>query len=937
MRAQDAPCPIDNSRPAAHPNLQHARPLATAMPAAPDNPQFDNLVKVIETLQKRIRSDGATIRGNELRTRTALIDPLLYALGWDAANPALVLPEYRAAGGSADYALLKMERNVKPPVIAFIEAKRLGEPLKAHTTQMLTYANAEGVRYAGLTDGDRWELYEIFKEAPIGDRRILSVSIRRESPFDCAVKLQPLVWPRLETGAAFSPEGADGLLRIAISSHSTPMISLLAERGANLNARDENGWTPLHLAASIGAPPDVLLRLIDGGADIQADPSPLHVAADEATVRFLLGQGVSVNARNAWGATHLHRAAGINENSEVIATLLDCGADIDARDKYDQTPLHLAARRNPNPWVSALLIDRGADPNRTTFHPHSFSNSDSFVFWDNPLTPFHQATRNNVAVVEAFIERGANIESRSHNGWTPLHTAVRIGKRGVVEFLIRQGANVHARDDLGWTALHHAALHDRGGGKITQALLDAGSEVEAVDKGKFFNEAAGTPARLAARVGDPRSLEALLAHGANIHQLYRGRRPLIHDAMLNDRWHGAPLWLRSICLLLDRGIDIETRSESLAVFPDPDYAHLVMDWEIGSDVGWTPLHQAAGFEGIQPDAAALLLDRGADIEARGGSGMTPLHLAAQRRRNGPVVQLLIERGANVNARDDQGRTPLHFAVDRNADWLTTIEALLNNGADLQAHARDEKPMMPRKCELPLPGGAEVDVSLHGATPLHWAAAKANDPDVVKMLLDYGASIYRPNAAGLTPLHCAVRDNANPAVTEALLDGGAYIHASAGGATPLFFAATCNTNLAVMRLLLDRGADVEGEPGRAQTPLQAVASQRHPLPGALELLLAHHASASIKNGLGMTALHLAAESGAEPAVIEVLLDRNISIEETDYDGRTPLHVAAAHNDEPAIVRTLLENGADRDAQTNDGKTPYDLAVERGASAEILNLL
>lgn len=68
-----------------------------------------------------------------------------------------------------------------------------------------------------------------------------------------------------------------------------------------------------------------------------------------------------------------------------------------------------------------------------------------------------------------------------------------------------------------------------------------------------------------------------------------------------------------------------------------------------------------------------------------------------------------------------------------------------------------------------------------------------------------------------------------------------------------------------------------------------------------------------------------------------MDRNASIGATDYDGRTPLHVAAAHNDEPAIIRTLLENGADRGAQTNDGKTPYDLAMEREASAEILNLL
>ncbi len=95
------------------------------MPDAPDNPQFDNLVRVIETLQRRIRSDRATIRGGEIRTRTALIDPLLYALGWDAANPALVVPDYSA--GAAAYALRKMERGAKPPVIAFIEAERLGE------------------------------------------------------------------------------------------------------------------------------------------------------------------------------------------------------------------------------------------------------------------------------------------------------------------------------------------------------------------------------------------------------------------------------------------------------------------------------------------------------------------------------------------------------------------------------------------------------------------------------------------------------------------------------------------------------------------------------------------------------------------------------------------------------------------------------------------
>ena len=844
-----------------------------------------------------------------------------------------------------------MERGAKPPVIAFIEAERLGEDLGPRRAETLAYANIEGVRYAGLTDGDRWELYEVFQEAPLADRRILDVSIARDQPFDCAVKLQPLVWPSLETGESFSEERADEMLRIAISSHSAPIVSLLIDRGANLDARDEKRETPLHLAASVGADPDILLRLIDGGADIHAvgvvGETPLHVAADGATARFLLGQGVAVDARDDFGETHLHHAAELNENPEVITTLLDCGADIDACDEYGETPLHLAARENPEPAVSALLIDRGADPNRTPVPSASLGKSAAYFQSREILTPFHEAMSNTVEVVEAFLERGVSIESRSHNGWTPLHTAVRNGSRGVVEFLIQQGANIHARDDLGWTALHHAALYDRDGGKITQSLLDAGSEVEAVDHSAsaLISEHAGTPARLAARIGDPRSLEALLDHGASIHQLYRGTRSLLHDAVINNRWRGGALWLRSICLLLDRGIDIETRSEGLAIFPDPDYERYVLDWEKQSDVGWTPLHQAAGFIGLEPDAAALLLDRGADIEARGGSGMTPLHLAVQWKENGPVAQLLLERGADINARDDQGRTPLHVAIERNAG-LPIIKALLDNGADIHARGSSEKPMLRQMDEMPLPGGADIAVSLHGAMPLHWAAAKADAPEVVELLLDHGAAIRARNAKGLTPLHCAARDNANLSVTEALLDHGANVHDPtwtipsfpspySEGATPLFFAATCNPNLAVMRLLLERGAWVDA--GRVETPLQAVASQRHPTPGALELLLANGASISMKNGLGMTALHIAAESSSEPSVIEVLLDRSSSIEEPDYDGRTPLHIAAAHNNEPAIIRTLLENGADPYAQTNDGKTPCDLAVERGASAEILSLL
>ncbi len=72
------------------------------------------------------------MQDNETRTRMALIDPLLIALGWDTSDPALVIPEY-ASNGRADYALLGSDGNPA----AFIEAKRLGEGLKTHRMQML--------------------------------------------------------------------------------------------------------------------------------------------------------------------------------------------------------------------------------------------------------------------------------------------------------------------------------------------------------------------------------------------------------------------------------------------------------------------------------------------------------------------------------------------------------------------------------------------------------------------------------------------------------------------------------------------------------------------------------------------------------------------------------------------------------------------------------
>ena len=161
------------------------------------------LVECIELLQERIRSHRDTLRESETRTRMALIDPLLRALGWDVFDPEVVIPEYKAGGGRADYALLRTDGQPA----ATVEAKKLGEMLSSHRMQMLNYAVASGIKYAGLTDGDHWELYSVFEPVPLDDKRKLEISITNTPVHTSALKLLLLWRPNLASGKAVPAPG----------------------------------------------------------------------------------------------------------------------------------------------------------------------------------------------------------------------------------------------------------------------------------------------------------------------------------------------------------------------------------------------------------------------------------------------------------------------------------------------------------------------------------------------------------------------------------------------------------------------------------------------------------------------------------------------------------------------------------------------------------
>jgi len=136
---------------------------------------LDELADLVRTLRERIEKHGNLLRQNETRTRYALIDPVLEALGWHLRDPSEVIPEYSTGEGRADYALLGKEPDPTP--VLLVEAKKLGTPLENRLGQAITYCNEKGVKYFAVTDGERWAVYETFKPVPNPQKLIMSFAM----------------------------------------------------------------------------------------------------------------------------------------------------------------------------------------------------------------------------------------------------------------------------------------------------------------------------------------------------------------------------------------------------------------------------------------------------------------------------------------------------------------------------------------------------------------------------------------------------------------------------------------------------------------------------------------------------------------------------------------------------------------------------------------
>ena len=227
----------------------------------------------------------------------------------------------------------------------------------------------------------------------------------------------------------------------AATTGQAKAAELLLQHGADINGRNRDQNTALHIAAFFGRA-DVAKLLLENGADIKArdddGATPIDVLSIDWETTAFIGSLVGVD-------TETEDIAIMKAGRNKVAKLFGVEGAFDKADASAARNLSAAAFTGEVSAMKQALTD-GADPN--TKDPQSGSTLLATA-----------ALMGHTEVVGLLLEHGADINARSRDGGTALHTAAFLGRAETVKLLLDKGADATLRSNMGGTAMEGAKLN----------------------------------------------------------------------------------------------------------------------------------------------------------------------------------------------------------------------------------------------------------------------------------------------------------------------------------------------------------------------------------------------------------------------------------------------------------------------------------------------
>lgn len=447
----------------------------------------------------------------------------------------------------------------------------------------------------------------------------------------------------------------------------------------------------------------------------------------------VLGQENKLLSRDYWKSN-----PSLEETKSLIATGTN-PSELN-NNAFDAVVYALLEKANDE-VIKYLLTFDGNDVEKRTH------DSRTYIFW--------AAYKGNINIMKHLFEKGAAINIRDSHGNTPVTFAAGSGQKNqeVYNLFIKNGALLtQEKNDDGINALFLIAPYLESEKELNYFTSKGFNLKEIGPNGNnIFN--------YAAKSGNIELLKILLKKGVN-------------PKVINNDGGNAILYA-----------SLGMRNSQYSIETFQFLEGLGINVNVVGGRGRNPLHSIAS-QSTNLDLYSYFIKKGVNVNLQDAGGNTPFMNAANRNEL-KTVKYLSNYIKDINIQNERGNSALALAVNRNA--LDVVEFLLKKGADI--HTKDKKgnslsyyllntfrakdpKVFEEKLTLLQKHGLSLNQNQYGGNTLLHLATKENNLALIKRLISFGIDINAKNEEGYTPLHIAAMKAENDNILKYLLSQSA---------------------------------------------------------------------------------------------------------------------------------------------------------------------